>query len=516
MKHLVWTVALFASLSVLAGGDVWTVGKGCVKYVRIEGDRLFVDVPPGVTNVCAYATRPIDLSDFSQCMLEAHVRCRGENVVRDPRPARGVKLSLHYDDPTEGRRRYPCASAPEEGSFDWMELDLGVPFGEVPPSGWGKSQLVLGLQQTPGRLEFDLSSFSCRKAPPLFPSEDNSRLVRYPERIASLPRMRGVMGLGCCRNTEQDIEDLKNYGANLIRLQMNGFAAKRPLKGGKAKTLADWDRWLAKNLDHAEVVLGWLEKRGMMMVLDLHNPPLKGYGKDGDVFYVQANADRLVSAWREIAARFKGRKGIYGYDIMNEPWQNRRALPDCDYWNLQRRAAEAIREVDPDATIVIESNEWDSPGAFEYLKALDMDNVVYQVHMYWPGAFTHQGANGAARPSAERLLSYPNKEKGWDKDYLRRQLEPVRKFQQRHNAKIYVGEFSACIYGPGAGQYLRDCISIFEEYGWDWTYHSFREALWWNVETVIDPVTGKPVPNKDNDRFRALVDGFKGPSPSVQ
>ena len=64
MKHLVWTVALFASLSVLAGGDVWTVGKGCVKYVRIEGDRLFVDVPPGVTNVCAYATRPIDLSDF--------------------------------------------------------------------------------------------------------------------------------------------------------------------------------------------------------------------------------------------------------------------------------------------------------------------------------------------------------------------------------------------------------------------------------------------------------------------
>ena len=339
MKYLVWTMALFASLSVLAGGAGWTVSKSCAKYVRIEGDRLFVDVPPGVTNVCAYATRPIDLSDFSQCMLEAHVRCRGENVVRDPRPARGVKLSLHYDDPTEGRRRYPCASAPEEGSFDWMELDLGVPFGEVPPSGWGNSQLVLGLQQTSGRLEFDLSSFSCRKAPPLFPSEDNSRLVRYPERIASLPRMRGVMGLGCCRNTEQDIEDLKNYGANLIRLQMNGFAAKRPLKGGKAKTLADWDRWLAKNLDHAEVVLGWLEKRGMMMVLDLHNPPLKGYGKDGDVFYVQANADRLVSAWREIAARFKGRKGIYGYDIMNEPWQNRRALPDCDYWNLQRRAA---------------------------------------------------------------------------------------------------------------------------------------------------------------------------------
>jgi len=507
VKHLIWSMALFAFMPVLAGGDGWTVSKGCAKYVRIEGDRLIVDVPPGVTNVCAYATKQIDLSDFAQCMLEARVRCRGENVVRDPRPARGIKLSLHYDNPVGGGRCYPFAAAPEEGAFGWTNLELMVSFGEVPPA---KGSLVLGLQQTSGRVEFDLTSFSCGKAPPLFPLEDNSRQVRYPERIASLPRMRGVMGRGCCQNTEQDIEDLKNYGANLIRLQMNGFGADRPLKNGKAKTLADWDKWFAKNLDHAEEVLGWLEKRGMMMVLDLHNPPLKGYGKDGDVFYVQANADRLISAWREIAARFKGRKGIYGYDIMNEPWQNRRALPDCDYWNLQRRAAEAIREVDPDATIVIESNEWDSPGAFEYLKALDMDNVVYQVHMYRPGAFTHQGANGSARPSVERLLSYPNKEKGWDKDYLRRQLESVRKFQQRHNAKIYVGEFSACIYGPGAGQYLRDCISIFEEYGWDWTYHSFREALWWNVETVIDEATGKPVPNRDNDRFRALVDGFKG------
>ena len=489
----------------------WDIPKRLEKYVRIEGDRLIVDVPAGETNVCAYATRTIDLSDYAQSRLEAHVRCRGADVVQDPRPARGVKLSLHYTDPVDGDRRYPCAKAPESGSFDWMDLDLGVSFGEVPPAAGSKAQLVLGLQQTSGRLEFDLSSFTCRKAPPLFPNQDNARLVAYPARITGLPRMRGVMGRGGCRNTEQDIEDLKNYGANLIRLQMNGFQSKgKSRKGAKAKTLADWDKWLAKNLDHAEQVLGWLEKRDMMMVLDLHNPPLNGYGEDGDVFYVQAYADRLVSAWREIAQRFKGRKGIYGYDIMNEPAQTRRALPDCDYWNLQRRAAEAIRSVDPEATIIVEGNDWDGPASFTYLAALDLDNVIYQVHMYRPGAFTHQGANGSARPTPDRLVAYPNKKKGWDKEYLRQQLEPVRQFQKRHKAKIFVGEFSACIYGPGAGDYLADCISIFEEYGWDWTYHSFREALWWNVETVIDDKTGKPVPNTDNPRFHALVNGFKG------
>ena len=42
--------------------------------------------------------------------------------------------------------------------------------------------------------------------------------------------------------------------------------------------------------------------------------------------------------------------------------------------------------------------------------------------------------------------------------------------------------FSAIAWAPGAERYLEDCISIFEEYGWDWTYHAFREWTGWSVE----------------------------------
>ena len=62
-------LALFAPLQTLAGGSEWTISKGVAKYVRIEGDRLIVDVPPGVSNVCAYAMRQIDLSDWVHCRL---------------------------------------------------------------------------------------------------------------------------------------------------------------------------------------------------------------------------------------------------------------------------------------------------------------------------------------------------------------------------------------------------------------------------------------------------------------
>ena len=75
------------------------------------------------------------------------------------------------------------------------------------------------------------------------------------------------------------------------------------------------------------------------------------------------------------------------------------------------------------------------------------------------------------------------------KDYLRGILKPVRDFQLKHGARIYVGEFSAVAWAPGAEKYLEDCIALFEEYGWDWTYHAFREWQGWSVEHEGDSAT---------------------------
>ena len=86
-------------------------------------------------------------------------------------------------------------------------------------------------------------------------------------------------------------------------------------------------------------------------------------------------------------------------------------------------------------------------------------------------------------------------------------LAPVRAFQKKYGAKIYVGEFSAICWAPGAGVYLRDCIDIFEEYGWDWTYHAFREWAGWSVEHEGEEAESLR-PSKDNPRRRALVDGL--------
>ncbi|MPM90057.1 hypothetical protein SDC9_137173 [bioreactor metagenome] len=154
---------------------------------------------------------------------------------------------------------------------------------------------------------------------------------------------------------------------------------------------------------------------------------------------------------------------------------------------------------------MIESNESDRPQSFRYLSPLRMDNIIYKVHMYMPVSYTHQRHQGG-----DAIIAYPGMIEGeqWDKAKIRETLQPVRDFQLRHNAKIYVGEFSAIIWAPGAEKYLADCIDLFEEYGWDWTYHAFREWDGWSLEHEGEG-PGKIRKSGDNPRKRLLLEAFR-------
>ena len=318
--------------------------------------------------------------------------------------------------------------------------------------------------------------------------------------IAELPRLRGVMSPTRNMNVD-DFRVFRLWGVTLLRYQMN-----RDKSHVDDKNLEEFDRWLDGKLDHLDnFVLPQAERNGVSVVVDLHMPPGgRDDSSDMVMFYEEKFADHFVKTWQRIARRFRCRNTIYGYDLINEPLQTRTASSGIDYWNLQRRAAEAVRKEDPYTPIVIESNIRDSPSGFGDLRPISLSNVIYQVHMYEPMDFTHQNVLKYYR----KEMCYPNCVKGWDKEFLRRQLQPVRDFQRKHKARIYVGEFSAVAWAEGADQYLADCISLFEEYGWDWTYHAFREWHGWSVEHE-GPDAQHLVPSADNPRKRVLLKAFR-------
>ena len=135
-----------------------------------------------------------------------------------------------------------------------------------------------------------------------------------------------------------------------------------------------------------------------------------------------------------------------------------------------------------------------------------MPNTIYTVHCYLPHGYTHQGVHGAKMVGAYPGVKHDGRV--WNKEMLRRSLEPVVKFQQQYKVPIYVGEFGAARWAPGAEQYLADYIDLFEEYGWDWTYHAFRESPVWDVEKA-GTNRGDIRPAADTDRRRVLLEGFR-------
>ena len=331
---------------------------------------------------------------------------------------------------------------------------------------------------------------------------------------APSPRpLRGCMLPGRA-TTEDDIETLASWGATLVRFQITrNWSAV-----GDNVDLDEFAAWVDSRLDNLEDVLRWAGARGMKVCVDLHvTPGGRDKRRENEMFRDGRFADAFVETWRCIAARCEpvvreNGPVVYGYDLVNEPVTRADAPIDC--WALQRRAAEAIREIDPATPIVAECANWDLPGGFRDLEPLGVENVIYSVHCYGPHEFTHQGIGGRPRSTPERPVAWPGDAPGgerWDSDWLRHYLAPVRDFQLRHGCRVFVGEFSAPAWAPGAENYIRDCAALFAEYGWDWTYHAFREAHVWNVEMEGES-TPEMKPAADTPRKRALIEALTAPS----
>lgn len=127
--------------------------------------------------------------------------------------------------------------------------------------------------------------------------------------------------------------------------------------------------------------------------------------------------------------------------------------------------------------------------------------------MYTPQQFTHQTLPGYAT-----AYSYPGIIDGtyYDKEVLRQLLQPLKDYQEKYRVPIYIGEFSSIRWAPNNStfNYLRDCIELFEEYNWDWTFHAFREWDGWSVEHstgYYDPI----LPTTMTDRELLLRNYFQ-------
>ena len=319
--------------------------------------------------------------------------------------------------------------------------------------------------------------------------------------------------------SEATFKRMADWKVNLLRLWVDvdpetPWAVK---KGEKAPPVpaADPMAPYKQHLDGIRISLQLAAKYRMQIVITAGDI----VGRKNDIMYSGSDGggyeQELIRVWTFIAREFGKHPNLIGYDLLNEPntkqeldlWQ-RKMLPDV---------CAAIRAIDKNTYLIVEPGPFGLPSGFNTLKPIHDSKVVYSFHHYLPHTYTHQGIGdyktpeymGKAYPGM--LKTFPtDAPKMWDKRELEKSMEAAAVFAKKHNAIMWVGEFSAIRWAPGSAQWTKDSIDIFEKHGWSWCYHCYRGWNGWNPTfDAREPDTNNPDGGKSTDRLSVLTEAWK-------
>ena len=221
--------------------------------------------------------------------------------------------------------------------------------------------------------------------------------------------------------------------------------------------------------------------------------------------------ENLSRFWTYTANRYKNEPAMLAYDLLSEP----HAKSVVRIWRseLAPRLVREVRAVDTETWLLFEPGPWGMPGGFETLEPLkDPRNgesrMAYGFHMYAPHNYTHQGIGDRPKDQAYpgMLKMFPGSPlKQWDRNALEEFMKPALDFRKKHGVRMYIGEFSVIRWAPGRARWVEDAISIFEENGLDWAFHSYTGWNGWNPTFPPDAKgNNEPDGGYEGERLKVL------------
>lgn len=487
--------------------DLWSKNKSVQFIEKIPGNSadqcVYVEIPKSINEGSASIGIKLDPAELRGCVLRMSARIKSEDVAKPPASYNGIDVQLHIKSPTQ---EIWHQSGNQFGTSDWRTITCDVSV----PNDAQLMDLGLGLEKTNGKVwidDLEIKVVNKKRARPVRGALDENGNLKPVYTGHQVQRLRGAM-IQPHRFGPEDIKVFADqWKANHVRWQMNwGFPNGR----ADTATVEEFDRWIDSECALLDKMLPYCEKYGVAVCLDLHTSP-GGRDKNHNarMFQHKEYQDAFINTWIKLAKKYKDSSAIWGYDLLNEPCET--AIPEgqgiLNWHDLVEKTAQEVRKIDPVKPVIIEPAPWGGPDPLDWFEPIKATNVVYSVHMYIPHAFTHQGVH-----DSKIGYVYPGKIGNvyWDKEKLRNALRPALEFQQDYGVQIYIGEFSAIRWAPdgSAVRYLKDVIDLFEEYGWDWAYHAFREWSGWSVEHGTDPANDKKA-DSPTDRELLLRSWFE-------
>jgi endoglucanase len=242
--------------------------------------------------------------------------------------------------------------------------------------------------------------------------------------------------------TEKDIDSLKKWGFNSVRLPMHYNLFTLPVD---KEPVAGQNTWIETGFKLTDNLLSWCKKNKIYLILDLHAAP-GGQGNDRPIADVdtlkpnlwnsEENQKKTIALWRSLSERYKNEEWIGGYDLINET--NYKLEANESLKKLFLEITQKIREVDNKHIIFIEGNQF--ANDYTGLTPPWDNNMVYSFHKYWDGT------------SVETIQKYLD-------------------IREKYNVPFWMGES-----GENNNEWFRAVINLLETNNLGWS--------WWTIKKI--------------------------------
>lgn len=242
--------------------------------------------------------------------------------------------------------------------------------------------------------------------------------------------------------TEKDIDSLKKWGFNSVRLPMHYNLFTLPVD---KESVAGQNTWKETGFKLTDNLLSWCKKNKIYLILDLHAAP-GGQGNDRPIADVdtlkpnlwnsEENQKKTIALWKKLAERYKNEEWIGGYDLINET--NYKLEGNESLKKLFLAITQKIREVDNKHIIFIEGNQF--ANDYTGLTPPWDNNMVYSFHKYW---------NATTVETIQKYLD----------------------IREKFNVPFWMGES-----GENTNEWFRAVINLLETNNLGWS--------WWTIKKI--------------------------------
>jgi aryl-phospho-beta-D-glucosidase BglC (GH1 family) len=202
-----------------------------------------------------------------------------------------------------------------------------------------------------------------------------------------------------------------------------------------------------------------------------------------------ASVWKFVNFWKQLAKTLRGKQGLAGYDLMNEPYGSNTPPNSLTWQSIAQTVVDTLRSVDATTTIYVEGTWWSSASDwgvenqnFTINDSIGNNNIIYEAHQYFDDG---SGSYGQPYDNYRPVLT---SQTGAQKvkpflDWLAAGTRVAR--------KGFIGEFGIPNNDWRWGALMENFLDTIYNHDVSGTYFMYSMAtpddpVWWQYQKVMD------------------------------